>query len=346
MDKPAVLHAKTRPTIALDVGYDPVGMRFENRARWNAGLLRTSVGNDTVVASVLMRVLYAIEGQTLRPLDELLPCPAQGEETAFGIFEPDTPYDKQGVDMMIVGHVYPPRPPAVTTTATIQAQTQDGQWSRSVAVFGDRTWRRQGRQWSVTGPASFVRMEIGLARAFGGSAERDDLRIEYPLNPHGMGFYITEEQAEGQPLPNFEELDQLISKWNDAPEPVGLGFCPYELGARARASVTMRADGKASFDLVKLLSNAFPRMVAPPIAFGGRIELKHFTPQGTLAFRVPDPGVLVHMQIGDKIAERPLKVEQIGVAPDLGRVFVTYRYPFRYRLRPGENRCCLLVPAA
>lgn len=308
-------------------------------------------GNLVLVGSVLVRVLYAMEnangGQVLRPLEELLPCPATGEETIFGVFETDAPYEKNGVDVVVVGHVYPPAPPAIATTATIRTQTADGQtWTRSVAVIGDRVWRRQGRQWTTTAPVPFERMEITLARAFGGSAEQGDLRIEYPLNPHGRGFYVTEAQADGQPLPNFEELDQRIGTWNDAPDPAGLGFCPYALGMRARASITVREGQPPTYDLVKLLSSAFPRMVAPPIAFGQSIQLEHFTPTGTLAFCVPDPGMLVRMRIGEKTAERPLKVEQIGIAPDVGRVFITYRYPFRYRLRPGEERSCLLVPAA
>lgn len=322
-------------------------MRFENRTPFSAGLLRTSIGDGTIAGSVLMRVLYSFEGPALRPLDELLPCPADGEETIFGVFEADTPYDKNGVDLVVVGHVYPPKPPAIAATATIKVLTRDGRsWLRSVAVFGDRHWRRQGRQWSPSPPVPFDRMEIGITRAFGGSAEREDLRIEYPLNPHGKGFYVSEEQAEGQPLPNFEELDQRITTWNDAPDPAGLGFCPYELGVRARHAVSVRDGQPPSFDLVGLLSAAFPRMVAPPVAFGDRVQLECFTPQGSLAFSVPDPGMLVRMRIGDKTAERPLKVEQIGIAPDLGRVFITYRYPFRYPLRPGEERSCLLVPAA
>ncbi len=320
-------------------------MQFVNRTPFSAGLLRTSIDDSTVAGSVLVRIVFAIEGRALRPIDELLPCPAKGDETVFGVFEDDTPYDKTGVDMMVVGHVYPSNPPATATTATIRVLTQGGSaWTRSVAVFGDRTWQRQRREWIASSPVPFTRMEISLARAFGGSAEHGDLRVEYPLNPHGRGFYITEDQAEGQPLPNFEEVDQRVTKWNDAPDPAGLGFCPYELGMRARESTTVR-EGQASFDLVKLLSAAFPRMVAPPIAFGQRIELERFTPQGTLAFLVPDPGVLVRMRIGSKTAERPLKVEQIGIAPDLGRAFITYRYPFRYKLRKGEERSCLLVPA-
>ncbi|MEM9455941.1 MAG: DUF2169 domain-containing protein [Myxococcota bacterium] len=322
-------------------------MHFENRTPFGAGLLRTSVGNGMMAGSVLVRILYAIDGEVLRPVDELLPCPADGEETIFGVFEPDTPYDKNGVDLVVVGHVYPPDPPAVATTATVRVLTHDGQqWTRDVVVFGDRHWQRSGRQWSASPPVPFDRMEISLTRAFGGSAEREDMRLEYPLNPHGIGFYTSEAQAEGQPLPNFEEPDQRIVTWSDAPEPAGLGFCPYELGMRARDAVAVRDGQPPSFDLVGLLSSAFPRMVAPPIVSGQQIQLEHFTPQGRLAFGVPDPQVRVRMRIGSKTGERPLGVEQIGIAPDLGRVFVTYRYPFRYQLRAGEERSCLLVPAA
>ncbi len=322
-------------------------MHFENRTPFSAGLLRTSIGDDMMAGSVLMRVLYAIEGQTLRPLEELLPCPADGDATAFGVFEADTPYDKNGVDLVLVGHVYPPDPPAIATTATIRVLTEDGrQWTRSVAVFGDRRWQRSGRQWIASAPLPFERMEIGLERAYGGTVEKDDLRIEYPLNPKGIGFIVDEEQAEGMPLPNFEEPDQRIATWNDAPDPAGLGFCPQELGMRARESITMDANTPPSFDLVKLLNGAFPKMVAPPIEFGQWVQLEHFSSSGPLAFRVPDPAVRVRMRIGDKTGERPLKVEQIGIAPDLEQAFITYRYPFRYPMRPGEERSCLLVPAA
>lgn len=326
-------------------------MIFENRTPYSAGLLRTSRGDGSLVGSVLVRILYAIEdaggGEVLRPLEELLPCPATGEETIFGVFETDAPYDKNGVDLVVVGHVYPPAPPAIATTATIRTLGAQGQrWERSVAVIGDRVWRRQGRQWTTTSPVPFDRMEISLARAFGGSSGHGELRIDDPLNPHGRGFYVTEDEAEGQPLPNFEELDQRITTWNDAPDPAGLGFCPYELGVRARSAVQLREGRPPTFDLVGLLNSAFPRMVAPPIAFGQSIQLEHFTPKGRLTFAVPDPGILVRMQIGEKMAERRLKVEQIGIAPDLRRAFITYRYPFRYRLRPTEERSCLLVPAS
>ena len=37
-----------------------------------------------------------------------------------------------------------------------------------------------------------------------------------------------------------------------------------------------------------------------------------------------------------------LAVDQIGIEPDENRVFLAWRYPFRYKLIPLQKRACIL----
>ncbi len=49
------------------------------------------------------------------------------------------------------------------------------------------------------------------------------------------------------------------------------------------------------------------------------------------------------MAFCEERAECPLRIDQLGIEADVRRVFITWRYPFRYVLLPLQKRSCVLV---
>lgn len=88
---------------------------------------------------------------------------------------------------------------------------------------------------------------------------------------------------------------------------------------------------------------AFPQLIIPVVKPGDRVSLTGVREDGPLVFHLPDNLLRVRLAFGDETAEKTPAIDQIGVEPDLLRVFVSYRYPFRYVLNPLEKRVCELV---
>lgn len=144
-------------------------------------------------------------------------------------------------EVMLLGHAYPRERRAVPS---MNVALCVGKVRREIAVFGDRAWsgRASGKQ-TIVGPIPFERMPITYDRAYGGSwpvrLDKDTvIDLFDPVNKRGRGFDAelwARGMAEvlgappGYPilvdyqrrLPNLENPRELISRWEDAPEPVG-----------------------------------------------------------------------------------------------------------------------------
>jgi hypothetical protein len=104
-----------------------------------------------------------------------------------------------------------------------------GEEGRAIQVFGDRVveWPARG-QLRFGAPAPFTAMPVEWSRAYGGWDRRvptgfgpnptiaELSRLEYdhpgayPRNPWGCGYIVVDEPADGIPLPNLEDPNQLL----------------------------------------------------------------------------------------------------------------------------------------
>ena len=64
-----------------------------------------------------------------------------------------------------------------------------------------------------------------------------------------------------------------------------------------------------------------------------------------MQFALPAAPMQIRVRIGKQMEQSTLPIDQVGIDPDKKQVFVTYRYPFRYRMRPLDIRSCELLPA-
>jgi uncharacterized protein YjbI with pentapeptide repeats len=130
-------------------------------------------------------------------------------------YEADFAYFKPRADLLLVGKCHAPRGKPIPAC---QVTFRVGETSRSLAVFGDRQWKRNalGLQ-TITKPEPFTEMELRYENSFGGQ--------DYKPNPVGKG-YRKKETGSGKNLrllPNIEAPDSLMASPRSRRQPAGFG---------------------------------------------------------------------------------------------------------------------------
>lgn len=321
-------------------------MKLDNPTPYPALLSRSALEGQAMLGSLLVRVTYDIADGELRiSEDQAWKVSGPPWDGPHGPMPSDELFYREGVDVLVFGAARPPggRP---APRSTVEVRVGAGFRSR-ITVFGDRVWQRRGDRLVATAPAPFTEVPLTLAHAFGGADVWDQLTVGFPDNPDGKGFYLEEANAVGKPLPNLEDPDALIDRWDDRPEPVGTAATLMQFGPRLRRAYDVDPETRKLTVLRPLLFNAaFPKMIAPAAKAGDRVGLTGVRADGSLEFRLPAAPVRMRLQLGPTVYLRDLPIEQIGVEPDAMRAFVSFRFPFRYTLIPLEKRGCELVLAS
>jgi hypothetical protein len=318
-------------------------MQLKNRTGLPALLFRTGIDDDRLAAALIARVTYEIVDDELIVADEqswpLSPAPW---ETEYGPMDGDQVFYRGGVDLLVLGSV---RAPDGVPVSQMNVVVQVGEsFQRHLMIFGERRWVRLGRDLVPSVPAPFHEIPLTLENAYGGKDLWDELPVPFPANPEGKGFYLEEENAEGQVLPNIEDPMALIRSWNDRPEPVGMGAPGMGFGPRLQQAVRLDVETGMLEELKPLFFNAaFPGMVVPRVIPGERVRVTGVREDGILDFILPRSGLYMRLRLGNEVLERELQIDQIGIEADHGRAFITYRYPFRYTMVPLQKRECELV---
>jgi uncharacterized protein YjbI with pentapeptide repeats len=160
-------------------------------------------------------------GQTATPSEEQLFLagdefyPDDDEMEGSTRYEADFAYFKPRADLLLVGKCHAPRTKPIPAC---QVTFRVGERARSLAVFGNRHWKRNalGVQ-TISEPEPFTEMELRYENSFGGQ--------DYKYNPVGKG-YRKEDTSAGKNrrlLPNIEAPDSLIASPRSRPQPAGFG---------------------------------------------------------------------------------------------------------------------------
>jgi hypothetical protein len=316
-------------------------MELDNKTPYPAHFYRTALADDTFAASVLVRVTFDVTKGGVTPSDEQLWITSRVPwKSPQGEMEGDEVYYREGCDVLLFGNA---RPPGGKPARESEVRVTLGDFTRSVRVFGDRVWTGEIGDLRPSEPAPFEAIPLTLAHAFGGKASWDGLDVSHPDNPAGKGFYLEEEEARGGPLPNLEEPDQRIARWTDRPEPAGVGICRMPFGPRLRRGTTFDDKGELRKVHAALFNAAFPRMIAPRALPGMRVAVAGVRADGPLEITVPDLAFEARLRFGNDVHDEPLAIDQIGIEVEEARLFVSYRYAFRYVMTPGRPRSCVVT---
>ena len=134
--------------------------------------------------------------------------------------------------------------------------------------------------------------------------------------------------------------------WSDSPDPVGVGVRPISFDPHFRTTVTFDDKGILRKLSPRFFNAAFPGMIADTVAPGDLVTIEGVSPDGPLRFVIPPPPLSVDLGIGGARIVRELPVDQIGVETEERRVFIAYRFPFRYTIVPRQTRFCVLRETA
>lgn len=315
-------------------------MELANHTRYPAGIARMVYGDDRIAASVLVRVTYRIDRGKLVPADDqpwiVSNQPWQGPQ---GLMDGDLIFYKGGVDVFLFGRAVPERG---RTESQLDVEiTVGAELRRRVRVFGPRVWYRGLTGLVASPPRPFTSIPLTLAYAYGGQDSWDGLPIPHLENPEGMGFYVVEESAVDRPLPCIEEIDHLIARWEDRPPPAGLVPYPPASPLRAKNGVDT-TPGQPPRVTPRFFNSAFPPMIAAKLSGGDTARITGVAEDGPVELTLPRHALLVRLRFGDEQHEYPLSIDQVGFEIDEGRVFIAYRFPFRYVVHPLQERSCEL----
>jgi hypothetical protein len=316
-------------------------VELDNHSKVPALLWRTAIDEHRIAAAVLARVTYRLERDGLRVDDEQPWLVDTTEwEGPRGTMPPDDCFVRGGIDLLVLGSA---RAPGGRPRPLVEVRVALGRFVTGVDVYGERVWAAGlGREPTATAPVPFVERPLTLAHAYGGKGEWDGLEVPYVPNPDGKGYYREVKDAIHRPLPNLEDPRRPIRSWKDSPDPVGTGLCPRAFGPRIQRSVDVDARGRLTRIKPTFFNDAFPDFIAPRIEPGDRFSASGVHVAGPIEFTVPAPPLMARIAIGTTDVQRRLEVDQIALLPDEGRVFITYRYPFRYAVIRMQERACEL----
>jgi hypothetical protein len=321
-------------------------MKLTNQTGLPAFLMRTVIDEQRIAAVVFARISYDIrpDGTLARRAEQPWIVSRPPWDGPRGPMPSDEVFYRGGVDVLVFGQAWTPRgrPGYASLVRVTVGQALDSK----VFVFGDRFWQGRGRTLTASDPRPFTSMPLDLAHAYGGKFVWDGLEVPFPSNPLGKGFARDIEDAVGKPLPNLENPDQLIRAWNDSPDPVGVGLRPAAFESHFRTTLEFAENGVLRKLSPRFFNVAFPGMIAERVEPGDPVTLEGVSPDGPLRFVIPPPPLSVDLGIGGARIIKDLAVDQIGVETEERRVFIAYRFPFRYTIVPRQTRFCVLRETA
>ncbi len=316
-------------------------MKLANSTPFPAMLMSAPMdGTDDVHAFAIAKQTYDLGATgTLTPAAERLPISPEPVATTFGTFHGEVYPRKDRADFAVLGTV---RLTSAREQAVVAARL--GRFTSRLRIVGNRVWSSVGRGEPVpSAPQRFVEMPIAYSRAFGGRSRSPMGEVAWPNNPDGIGFYQTQGEAIGKPLPNIEWASAPpIRSWQERPDPAGWGPYPMFWGLRAVKSVLLDNQKNVVGISRKAFNHAHPAMVVDSIAEGESVVIEGVL-ANPVAFEVPMMPLMLGWQAGADEGRVSLAIDGLYVWIDQRKVVVTRRGRFRYTYRPGENRSATLA---
>lgn len=319
-------------------------MDLVNKTRYSAGLSTTIIEQDLMMASLIVKASFSVKNGKLLPLKEQSWPIGQPIKTEFGEFDEDSPFRKQGIDVILLGKAYPRSADSINRA---RVELQVGKLTYAMDIYGDRRWVRSGNNLVASEAEPFESIPLTWENAYGGTCPVETGDMPFHSNPVGRGFYLSEETAEDGLLPNIEDFENPIRNWQD--QPVPLGVAPLSRDSSLRILNSAEFDDDAKPPKLKVIkpsyyNNANPDLIlskSPPS--GTLIRATGVRPGGAdMAFSLPGGTFHTYVQLAGRSFVFPCHLESIVLLTELEQVMLGFRCCFRYPVIPLERRVAIL----
>ena len=244
-------------------------------------------------------------------------------------FASDYHIGKAGTDILMSGYACAPEGQSVRS---MDVYLSVGTSSKTLRVFGERYWNRG----LITHPEPFTEMPLIYERAFGGADIFNGvMRSNEERNPVGCG-YAGERSVldmDGTPLPNIECPHELITRYNDRPNPAGFAAISPSWSSRAQYAGTydekwqhQRAPYLPDDFNPLFLNVAHPDLIYPGFLQGGEaVTIQGMHPKGTLNFVLPYVKLRNKLTVAGVEKTCDFVLETLALDPNQLQLLLTWR---------------------
>jgi len=291
-----------------------VELKLDNETPFSCGLVMQTDEKGREILVAVLKGTYQIKTDgTLVCADEQAlvlsePVYFSGTTQSSLKYVPDINFTKMATDVALIGHAIVPSGGEPVTELTVTFQV--GDVSKTVCVFGDRSWTRSrglfGKRWFKSKPKTFQKMPLTYEYAFGGkddSPGNEEQNVYELRNPIGTGVIAKASKKDQVHLPNVENPEDLIKSPGDKPLPAGFGFiAPDWLLRQQYAGAYDEQWQKKRMPLLpedfdpKFFNAAHPDLIADGFLKGDeRVRVMHTVPQGELSFNLPGEQISIQL---------------------------------------------------
>ena len=319
-------------------------MKFFNETPYQARRFFGGVTDQTNIGWVVARATYSIGDDGLIPAQEPWPVFIEPVQTDYGTFPPDNYPLRRGCDLVVTGSAKATEP-----VESLIATVQVGSFSSAIRVVGSRRWKRSLGRLVPSKPEPLVDMPLDWSQTYGGTTEYEGLESPHPLNPQGKGFYFSAAQAEEKLLPNLEDPDEPITRWDQQPMPVSwypVDNAPlWQLVAwirqRTATPKAIENDPITDEQMAAQAQESFPAAAPPRNVMqcpepGAQVRIA--LGANRAEFTLPETLLDLEAHIGEQRLGITLQLSGLWVLLQHKLVILTYQGRYIYELRPKERR--------
>jgi len=246
------------------------------------------------------------------------------------LYDSDFVLAKTTTDIIVNGTAYAP---GTRPVLSVDVAVTVGSISKSLRVFGDRSWDLRGL---LSSPVPFVAMPITYERAFGGidpGSQNPDVDWYWP-NPVGTGFAAGDRGVLSLRAPNIEYATDNIRSWKARPRPAGFGVIGPNWRERADLAGTYDKDWADhrqpllphDFDMRHFQSVPSDQQAPAFLSGGEAVSLVNLTPSGRLTFVLPTVDLQFESRFTDdeRRAHGPARLHTVILEPDAPSVSLVW----------------------
>lgn len=236
-------------------------------------------------------------------------------------------------DVIVLGTA---RAPGGKPVDSMKVSVRVGSLSASLAVTGDRVWKKGLIGVAPGKPEKFREMPLVWERAYGGAApgKGGEGGERFAANPVGRGFWLFDKDAADQPLPNLEWPDDPLRKLGDRPAPACFAFVSPDWESRAAFAGTY--DAAWERDRSPLLPKDFdPRFFNTataalqsqrPLEGGEPVVLNGLHAEGEQSFELPRDRIHVDLMTPrEHVESHAATLDTVVIDADAGLVQLVWR---------------------